>query len=266
MNDYKTLKVQHKAEEKVLELTFHRPEVNNAINSQLLSDINQALDFAESQDEIRTIVLRGDKKFFCTGMDFKEVSQQKEFRLEEEQNRAAEYCQTLKRFAAIPKSIVSICEGKVTAGGVGIAAASDIVIAAPSAQFSLSEAIWGLLPANVLPYLIRRAGFQPSYLMTLTTKSISAEEAKNFHLVDFLSDDPDKEFRKLNQRLSVLHPSTLARMKSYFRKMWIINEEMEQLAINTLAELKMDPMVQQNIKNYIQYQKFPWETIPGKSD
>lgn len=259
MEEYKTLKVERKVDQKVLELTIDRPEVNNAINNALLRDINKAFDFAEQQEEIKTVVIKGNEKFFCTGMDFKEISEQDTFDFETEKQNATLYCQTLKRFATLSKSVVSICEGKVTAGGVGFVAASDLVIAKPSATFCLSEAIWGLLPANVMPYLIRRAGFQPAYFMSLTTKNISATDAKEFHLVDLLTDDPQREFMKINQRLSILHPKTLVRMKAYFRQMWIINEEMEQLAINTLTELKMDPMVQENIKKYMKDKKMPWE-------
>ena len=95
--------------------------------------------------------------------------------------------------------------------------------------------------------------------MTLTTKNVTAAEAQSFHLVDTVSENCDGEFRKLNNRLAILHPKTISRMKKYFREMWIINEQMEQLAIDTLAELKMDPMVQENIKNYIEKGKLPWE-------
>lgn len=256
--EFATLKVDVKEEMKVMEITIHRPEAMNAINLQLIKDLNAALDVAERNEEIRTVVIRGNDHFFCTGMDFKEAMSGP-IELEKEKIFATGYCHTLKRFATISKTIVSICEGKVMAGGVGFAAASDIVIANSNAVFTLSELIWGLLPANVLPYLIRRSGFQASYFMTLTTNKMASKDAKEMHLVDILSDNPQKEFTKLNQRLSIIHPQTIGRMKSYFRQLWIINEEMEQLAINTLADLKMDPLVQKNIKNYVDHGKLPWE-------
>lgn len=236
-------------------ITLDRPASKNAINVQLLNELNEALNGAEKNDQIRTVLIKGNKNFFCTGMDFKEALQNKE----EEKIFASRYGQTLKRLTTIPKIIVSLCEGKVMAGGVGFAAASDIVIAGATASFCLSEVIWGLLPANVLPYLIRRTGFQPAYFMTITTNTITAEEAKKFHLVDILAEEPEKDFQKLNRRLSLMHPKTIAHLKSYFRKLWIINESTEDLAINTLAELKSDPLVLENIRNYVDHGKLPWD-------
>lgn len=247
-------------EDGVLEMTIHRPEVKNAINLGLLREMQLVLDEAEKNDAIRSIILKGENGVFCSGMDFKEVSQVKEFNPEDERQFASAYMGILKRFASISKIIISICDGKVLAGGVGFAAASDIVIATPKSEFGLSEMLWGLLPANVMPYLIRRVGFQSAYFMTLTTKNISAEKAEKIHLVDIVSEDPDKEFKLLNRRLGMLAPKTIQRMKAYFRKMWIVTDEMEQLAIETLTELKMDPLVQGNIKNFITSGKFPWET------
>src|SRR5689334_14256153 len=130
-----TIKVDIKRDLKVLEITLNRPD----INVRLLTDLRDALDLADTNLDIRTIVLRGNDQFFCSGMDFKE----------KDESFASLYAHTLKRLTTIPKTVVSICEGKVLAGGVGFVAASDIVIANPSAIFSLSELIWGLLPANV---------------------------------------------------------------------------------------------------------------------
>lgn len=237
-----------------LEITIHRPKARNAISAGLLAEIQQVIDLAEANDTIRTIVLKGENGIFCTGMDFKEANQ----------NKAGEsisdgYMTVLKRFATCSKITVSLCDGVVLAGGVGFAAASDIVIATHRTQFGLSEALWGLLPANVLPYLIRRTGFQPAYFMTLTTKNISAEQAKDCHLIDLLCDDIQKEFKLLNQRLTLLHPETIHHMKTYFRELWIIDDKMEQLAMNTLTHLMSTARVKNNIDQFITKGKFPWE-------
>ncbi len=217
-----TIKINHNSDMKVLEIILHRPEVKNAINVQLIHDVDQALGRAENGENIRTIVLRGAEDVFSSGMDLKEKSE----------TFPAAYSALLKRLASIPKVTIAICEGKVIAGGVGLAAACDIVIASPKATFMLPELLLGILPANVLPYLIRRIGFQSSYFMTLTATTKTAQEAKEMHLVDILSDNLNEEFVKLNKHLSKINPHTLANMKSYFRKLWIIDEQTEQLGIN----------------------------------
>ena len=90
------------------------------------------------------------------------------------------YMDTLRRITLFSKVVISCVDGQVLAGGVGLVACSDLVIATSKAEFGLSEALWGLLPAMVLPYLIRKVGVQKAYFMTLTTIRISVEEAKRY--------------------------------------------------------------------------------------
>jgi polyketide biosynthesis enoyl-CoA hydratase PksH len=165
----------------------------------------------------------------------------------------------LKRLTLIPKVIISKVDGKVIAGGIGLAAASDLVIATPRSQFSLSEALWGLLPCSVIPYLIRRVGYQPAYKMTLTTLPISAIDAYRIHLVDELTDTPDDSIRKLKPRLIRLSDTTILTMKQYFRKMWLITEAMEDVAVSEFSKLISQPTVRENIRNFVEYGQFPWE-------
>jgi len=142
---------------------------------------------------------------------------------------------------------------------MGLVASSDLVVANPQSQFSLSEALWGLLPCCVLPYLIRRIGYQAAYRLTLTTQPIQGEEAYRLQLVDELSEHPNENIRRLLVRLNRIAPDTLKAMKAYFRKMWIIDEKMEQTAVDNITQLIQSPGVQNNIKNFVKYQRFPWE-------
>lgn len=246
-----------KESEKSLTIQFNRLENQNSINAKLLEEINQALDLVEKKTACRLIILEGQQGVFCTGMDFKEMSASlntpdhlKEF--------SSGYMLLLKRLTQIPKVVLSKVDGKVIAGGVGFAAASDLIIATEKSQFSLSEALWGLLPANVIPYLIRRVGFQKAYMMTLTTRIINAPEALSFGLIDEMSVNLDDSVRKLSLRLNILEESTIKNLKAYFRKMWIINEEMEKNARDELAHLLKEPTVQTNIKNFADHGKTPW--------
>ena len=169
------------------------------------------------------------------------------------------YLQLLKRFTLSSKVIVCRLDGKVVAGGVGLVAASDIVISSERTELSLSEALWGLLPCSVMPFLIRRVGFQKAYFMTLTTKPISAREAYAIHLVDELTDHLDEALRKLTLRLNLLDEGIIVDMKRYFQKMGGLTPEIELAATTEFARLAAQPHVQQNIANYVTKGVFPWE-------
>lgn len=245
---------------KALTITFNRLQSRNSINTTVLKEMNQVLDIAERDRDCRLVIIEGKGGVFCTGMDFEEITQ-KEVSTNTENLKIwiRSYMSLLKRFTLISKVIIAKLDGQVLAGGVGLVAASDLVIATERTQFSLSEALWGLLPANVMPYLIRRVGFQKAYAMTLTTQTITAQDAKIIHLIDEINSNLDDAIRRLMLRLVRLDEKTIKDMKAYFRKMWIITEEMEEVAVNELSRLVTEPRVYSNIKNFIKYQRFPWD-------
>lgn len=152
-------------------------------------------------------------------------------------------------------------DGKVLAGGVGFIAASDFVIGTSNTQIGLSEALWGLLPACVTPFLIRRIGFQKAYHLTLTTQTINAAEAEKIGLLDTLTDKPEESLKQLQLRLRRIAAETVGDLKSYFRKMWIITEAMEATAVAELNRLMAKPQVRKNIQNFLDHQQFPWDSL-----
>jgi polyketide biosynthesis enoyl-CoA hydratase PksH len=241
-----------------LKVRISRPDRGHSINSTLIRELGTALDLAEQLPSCRTVVLDGAPGLFCTGMDFQEAAGASEVETSETV-RISEYMLLLKRFTLSSKVIVSRLDGKVIAGGVGLVAASDLVLSTERTELSLSEALWGLLPCCVIPFLIRRVGFQKAYSMTLTTKPISAQEALAIHLVDELTDHLDEALRKLTLRLNLLDEKVIVDMKRYFQKMGGITPEVEQAAIAEFGRLAVQPHVQENIANYVTRGIFPWE-------
>lgn len=240
-------------------ITLNRIEQQNSMNRLLIDELLKGLDIASNDKKIKSIVIQGKSGFFCTGMDFAEVTQESESK-SMSSIAGGTYMSLLKFISSCPKIVIALIDGKVLAGGVGIAAACDIAIASPHSEFRLSEAMWGLLPANLMPYLIRRVGFQPAYFMTLSLNSISAQKAYEIGLIDEVSDSLNESLRKLMLNFRRLSDSTILEAKSFFRKMWIIDDEMEHIAINKLNELMGKQEILENIKNYIVHGKFPWES------
>lgn len=247
----------------IMTVTFNRLTHRNSITPGFLEELNEALRQAEQDNTCKIVILQGQSGVFCTGMDFDGVVTREageETRSQQPGDLPSHsYMQILRRLSLIPRVIVALVDGQVMAGGVGLAAASDLVIATPRSQFSLSEALWGLMPSMVIPYLIRRVGFQKAYRMTLTTMPISGAEARDYGLVDELTENPQEAIRQLQQRLLKLETSTVGNIKSYFRKMWLVTEELENMAAAETARLLADPVVFENIINFVKYKKFPWE-------
>jgi polyketide biosynthesis enoyl-CoA hydratase PksH len=250
---YQTLRVE--AEERLLRITFDRPERQNSINDVLLHELHRALDASERAPEGRVIVLEGQGGVFCTGLDLDASVQ-----AAHGADRGGEaFLSLLKRIASIPRVVISVVDGQAAGGGVGVVAASDFVLASERATFSLPEALWGLLPCCVLPFLLRRVGFQKAYTMTLSTQPVTAAHAAQFALVDEVARDLAPALRKLTTRLNRIHPTTLGDAKRYFAQLAGISSASEAAALAEFARLMASPVVRRNLETFVATRRFPWE-------
>ena len=241
----------------VVTLQLNRPEANNSLNNTLLHEALNVLKQLAEDNAVKVILLEGLPGCFCTGMDFEAMGNARADAFKPEDTEA--YYQLLKHLATCPQVTVAKVDGTVNAGGVGLVAACDMVIASEAATFGLSEVLFGLLPACVMPFLIRRVGFQKAQWLALTTRPIAAQRAFDIGLVDELCDNVNIETRKALPRLTRLSPDTVKRLKGYMAKLWIIDAQTQALAVNETATLMQNPEVKANIKNYIETGAFPWE-------
>ena len=89
---------------------------------------------------------------------------------------------------------------------------------------------------------------------------LTATDAQRLQLVDEVSADLDAHLRLLGRRLERVHPTTVGDLKRYMRRMWIVDDDMEQAAVRELARLTVDPRVTRNIKNFVELGQLPWES------
>ncbi len=241
----------------VVTLQINRPEENNSINNLLLEEMMEVLRDIESDPTQKVLVIQGNEKDFCTGMDFKAVAAHSAAAgaSDLDSNR---YYDMLRHITTCSKIVVVKVDGKVNAGGMGIVAASDIVLSGEKATYGLSEALFGLLPACVMPFLIRRVGYQKAQWMTLMTGGITAERAFQIGLVDELSPAPDQTLRTMLLRLTRLEGATVKDLKEYMSKLWIIEEDTQKLAVDKITGLVNSEKVRSNISNFVNNNIFPW--------
>lgn len=244
-------------EDTVCHLQFNRPDANNAINAQLVAECSEVLTVCEEKASV--IVLSGLPEHFCVGADFREVIEGAEAPSEAFEGPAPMYDLWL-RLATGPFVVISYVRGKANAGGLGFIGASDIVLADESAQFSLSEMLFGLYPACVLPFLVRRVGFQRANYLTLSTQSISARLAQDWGLVDVCEAQGEPLLRRHVIRLRRLSRAAVARYKSYAARVDGRLDEFRAAAIAGNLEVFGDAVNQRAIERYVKQGLFPWES------
>jgi len=241
-----------------VEIHLDRENNNNSLNAEILSIFLRILDEAEECSDCRVLIFRGKPGFFCTGLDLNVMSEDEFNSLNAEQDWS-NYADLLERFSSSSLVIISAVDGSVIAGGVGIVAASDLVFATNRSQFRLTEAMWGLLPANVTPYLIRRVGYQTALRLALTTETISATEATRQNLVDYLVNDLNVEIKKKKRLIGRLQKTTVGELKTFFKSMWYLDGSKEAEANRQMRQSMERQDVRHNINRYLESGYFPWE-------
>ncbi len=153
--------------------------------------------------------------------------------------------------------------GRRTAGGVGICAASDLVVAGPRARFHLPEIAWGLTPALVLPWLIRRVGFQKANEMALTGRPVTATEAHRIHLVDLLVDDPARAVATIRRRNAHLPAAAVEATKEYTQRLAGPSLEDLETALAEHHRTFAQPEVRARLAAFLERGEAPWEADRG---
>ena len=253
---YKTLKVKKDGD--VLYIQIYRPQANNAINDKLIEEMNDVLEACKS--DAKVVVLQGLPDFFCFGADFKQIAQKvKERGVFEPPNDPKPLYNIWLNLATGPYISIAHVKGKTNAGGVGFVAACDIVLCEDGAEFGLSELLFGLMPACVQPFLIRRIGQAKANYMTLMTQPISAQEAHRWGLVDAVDSNVDNLLRKHLLRLMRLDKTAVKRHKNYINALngGLVSDK--EIALQKNEEIFSDMKNLKKITTYIETGRFPWE-------
>ncbi len=238
-------------------LQIYRPEANNTIND-LVAD--ECKDFLQTyKDSIHILVVEGLPEVFCFGADFQAIVQNLSSGEGIGQNPETLY-DVWQQLASDSYISIAHVRGKANAGGIGFVAACDIVLAEERAVFSLSELLFGVLPACVFPFLIRRMGSQKAHYMTMMTQPISARQALSWGLVDAYEENSENLLRKHLLRLRRLSKTAISRYKRYRNELDDSLSRVKTKALKANLEVFTDMDNLSNIARYVDSGKFPWET------
>ncbi len=164
-------------------LWLNRPEVRNALNGELQDALSRSLDELEKQAVVRVIVLAGRGQAFSAGGDLARMEQAAKLAQARSRREARRFARLLLRIHTYPKPVIARVHGAAFAGGMGLCAACDLVIAAEEAEFCLPEVRIGLVPAMISPYLVRALGAPQARRYVLTGERLGAREAHRIGLV-----------------------------------------------------------------------------------
>ena len=197
----------------VAEVWLNRPDVRNAFNDGVIAELTAAFSTLGADPELRAIVLGGHGKAFCAGADLSWMRAMADYTWAQNHADAGGLAQMLWTIWSCPVPVVGRVHGDCYAGGVGLAAVCDVLVASVAANFCLSEARLGLLPATIGPYVVRALGEQASRRYFITAERFSATQAAALGLVHELT-SPDELDNKVAEIVAALVANGPAAVKA----------------------------------------------------
>ena len=164
-------------------VTLNRPDVRNAFNDEVIAELTQVFADLSVRTDLRCIVLAASGKAFCAGADLNWMRAMAGYSWDENRADAQKLADMLWTLDQCPLPIVGRIQGDCYAGGMGLAAVCDVLVASDNVTFCLSEARLGLLPATIAPYVVRAMGTQAARRYFTTAERFSAAQAHAMGMV-----------------------------------------------------------------------------------
>lgn len=261
MSDYQTLKITQRSAG-VAQVTMARPAVFNAFDEAMIGELDTAFAALVADDAVRVVVLAGEGKHFSAGADLQWMQRastaSREWNLED----ARRFAGMLSRIETCPKPTVARVQGAALGGGVGLACACDIAIAADNASFSVSEAKFGILPAVIGPYVTNAVGKRQAKRLALTTERINAAEALAIGLVQqaVALDALDAAVDATVTQLLAGGPNAQREIKALFAQLEVgaITPEVRELTAQTISRVRGTPEAREGFTAFLEKRPATW--------
>jgi enoyl-CoA hydratase/carnithine racemase len=166
----------------VLRLTLNRPEARNALSVDLMAALQDALERAARETEVRVVVIAGAGPGFCAGHDLREL--RSDPRRQTYERVFAQCSELMLRVVRLPKPVIAEVHGIATAAGCQLVATCDLALAAEEARFATPGVNIGLFCSTPMVALSRAVGRKAAMEMLLTGRLIDAETARALGLVN----------------------------------------------------------------------------------
>jgi methylglutaconyl-CoA hydratase len=250
----------------VAEVYLNRPEVRNAFNDGVIAELAAAFRSLGADASLRAIVLGGHGKAFCAGADLAWMRAMADYTWEQNRADAQALADMLWTVYNCPLPVVGRLHGDCYAGGVGLAAVCDVLVAAEGVQFCLSEARLGLLPATIGPYVVRAMGEQAARRYFVTAERFSATQAQAMGFVHEVAppDELDEAVEDVVDLLVANGPAAVRACKQLVKDVAgrPIDEALRADTARRIADIRASAEGREGVHSFLQKRPPAW--LPPK--
>jgi methylglutaconyl-CoA hydratase len=241
---------------------LNRPEVRNALDEILIAELTDAFTDLPQRSDVRVIVLGGHGKAFCAGADLHWMRRMADFSTEQNQQDAMRLATMLHKVYSSRVPVIAQVHGPAYAGGMGLAAACDVIVADPAAEFCLSEVRIGLTPATISPYVIRALGVHAARRYMLTAERFTSQEAARLGFVHELvaAGELDSAVARMGHAIASGGPEALAITKDLIDQVGVraIDSPLMEDTAAIIAQIRASAEGKDGVSSFLEKRRPHW--------
>ena len=247
-------------------ITFNRPDKRNAITTQMIAELQTALDEIE-KTHTRVVILTATGKAFCAGIDLELLQSIARQSASENQEDSRRIAKMFRKIWSYSRPIIAAVNGHALAGGCGIATLCDFTLAVPEAKFGYTEVKIGFLPAIVSVFLLRQIGEKRCRDLLLTGRLIEAAEAKEMGLVNEIvpAENLMNRANELAETILAASPSSITRAKHLLVSAAAasVDHDLERAVLES-ARVRCTPDFKEGLAAFLEKRKPVWQSDAEK--
>jgi len=238
-----------------------RPDVRNAFNAATIAALTDAFTALGNDPDVRSIELRGDGPAFSAGADLGWMRSSLDLSEDENVRDATAMAQMFRTIDRCPKPVIARVHRAAIAGGCGLCAVSDIVVAATDAVFGFTETKLGIVPAVISPFVIAKIGTSHARALFLTAQRFDAERALRIGLVHEVvpEDQLDARVAALRDELATCGPHAVALAKRLIGDVPRLDAEgATALTTHAIASARTSEEGQEGLRAFLERRPAVW--------
>jgi len=210
-------------------VSLNRPDKYNALDMAMFDAITATIAELRLKRNVRAVVLKGQGKGFCAGLDMTSVMKNPlnvHTLLKKPDGVASNLAQDVGYlWRSLPMPVIAVTHGSCFGGGMQIALGADFRYSTPDCRFSIMEAKWGLIPDMSLAVTLRElTRIDIAKELTMTGRIFDANEALSYGLVTKVCDDPLTQALEFAQQLTQRSPDAVMYAKKLLNDSWVSDD------------------------------------------
>jgi len=242
----------------VTTLSLNRPDVHNAFNEVMMTEIKVFFENLKKDNETKVVVINGIGKSFCAGADLNYMKSAAQKNREQNIEESLLLAHMLQNINECPKPIVGMVHGACFGGGLGLVSACDVVLTHKDAVYSFSEAKLGMAPSVISPFVINKIGESRARLLFITAERFGSQLAKEIGLAHTIYDDESAEISLKGYVDELLKNgvNAMSKIKELIRNNnKLSGAELTQYTAEHISDLRASEEAQLRLTNFLNKKK-----------